>query len=295
MKKNLLFIAILVITQSLWAQDDKGYVFQTFKDRWVINNHSVEMLPKNRMDFRVTHRFGDLAGDAGGWSTFYGLESADDVLIGFEYGATDNFSVGLFRTKGAGDLKQLVSPTLKYRFVRQAENGAPITLTAVGVGSISTMEKVAESEGLNSFPKFSSRMVYNLQVLAARKYSDAFSLQASAGWTHRNLSPFGEINDIFNIGLATRIQISQALSIVADFNLPLNGDQSPIGQDEDSPYSPILGLGVEIETGGHVFQINLVNGQGIMPTDYIFYTRDAEWAKGQFRLGFTISRMFKVR
>jgi len=295
MKKNLLFITALIITQSLWAQD-KENVFQTFKDRWIINTHSVEMLPKGRMDFRVTHRFGDLAGDAGGWQSFYGLESAADVLIGFEYGATENLSVGIFRTKGAGDLQQLVSPTLKYRLIRQAENGAPITLTAVGVGTISTMQKVEDSEGLNSFPKFSHRIVSNLQLLAARKYSDAFSLQFSAGWSHRNLSPFGESNDVFNLGFATRIQVSHALSIVGDFTLPVNGVQSPFNDSEAAAeYSPILGVGIEIETGGHVFQINLVNAQGIMPTDYSFYTKDADWGKGQFRLGFTISRMFKIR
>ena len=292
MKKILLILTTILISQSIWGQE---YVFQTFKDRWIINSHSIEMLPKNRMDFRVTHRFGDLAGESGGWQTFYGLESAADVLIGFEYGATDNLSVGIFRTKGAGDLKQLVSPTLKYRLLRQAEGGMPISLTAIAVGSVSTMQKVEESEGLNSFPKFSHRIVNNLQIMAARKYSDAFSLQASVGWTHRNLSPFAESNDVFNIGLAGRIQVSHALSIVGDFNLPLNGAQSPFNSAEINNYSPIIGLGVELETGGHVFQINLVNAQGIMPTDYIFYTRDAEWAKGQFRLGFTISRMFKVR
>lgn len=292
MKKILLFITTLIFSQNLWGQD---HAFQTFKDRWVINAHSVEMLPKNRMDFRVTHRFGDLAGESGGWETFYGLESAADVLIGFEYGATDNLSVGIFRTKGAGELKQLVSPTVKYRFLQQAEDGAPISLTAVAVGSISTMKKVEGSEGLNSFPKFTHRMVTNLQLLAARKYSDAFSLQVSAGWTHRNLSPFGEMNDLFNIGFATRIQVSHALSIVGDFTLPINGVQNPFNDSEGVEYSPVIGLGVEIETGGHVFQINLVNAQGIMPTDYMPYTRNAQWSKGQFRLGFTISRMFKVR
>jgi len=293
MKNFALIVITLFCTQFVYGQE---YAFQTFKDRWIINTAAVEMLPKNRVDFRVTHRFGDLAGDEGGWPTFYGLENAADVLIGFDYGATDNFSVGIFRTAGAGELKQLISSVLKYRIMQQAKGGAPITLTAIGTGSISTMEKIEESEGLNSFPRFSHRLVSNLQLLAARKYSDAFSLQLSAGWTHRNLSPFGEVNDIFNVGLATRIQISHALSIVGDFVLPLNGVQNPFNDSpEGVTYSPIIGIGIEAETGGHVFQINLVNAQGIMPTDYIPYTRNAEWSEGQFRLGFTISRMFKVK
>ena len=292
MKNLLTFTFVLLFSQSIFAQE---YVFQTFKDRWIINTHSVEMLPKKRVDIRITHRFGDIAGDSGGWPTFYGLETAEDVLIGLEYGATDDLSIGLFRTAGAGDLRQLISTTLKYRLIKQANGGAPITLTAVGVGSISTMQKDADSEGLNSFPKFNHRIVTNLQLLAARKYSDAFSMQLSAGWTHRNLTPFNEENNIFNIGLAGRLQVSHALSLVVDFALPLNGVQSPFSDIESNEtYSPILGVGVEIETGGHVFQINLVNAQGIMPTDYIPYTSGAEWGEGQFRLGFTISRMFNL-
>lgn len=292
MKKNILFVIVLIISQNVWGQD---YAFQTFKDRWIINTYSVEMLGKGRLDFRVTHRFGDLAGADGGWRTFYGLENTDDVLIGFEYGATDNLSFGLFRTKGAGSLKQLVSPTVKYRLFQQSAGGAPISLTVVGVGSLSTAERITDSEGLNSFPKFAHRLVGNLQILAGRKFSDNISIQASGGWTHRNLVPFEMENDIFNVGLATRIQISKALGIIGDFTLPVNGVQNPFNESADVEYSPVIGLGIEIETGGHVFQVNLVNAQGIMPTDYIPYTRDAEWHEGQFRLGFTISRIFNAR
>ena len=168
--KNLLALLLLVFAaNALKAQE---YTFQTFKDRWIINTHSVEMLQKRRLDVRITHRFGDIAGDAGGWPTFYGLETAEDVLLGFEYGATDDLSIGLFRTAGAGDLRQLISGTLKYRFVQQSDIGSPISLAVVGVGSISTMQKDENSQGLNSFEKFNHRIVSNMQLLAARKFSE---------------------------------------------------------------------------------------------------------------------------
>lgn len=280
-----------VFVQSIFAQE---FTFQTFKDRWVINSHSVEMLPKKRLDFRVTHRFGDLVGANGGWQTFFGLESVDDVLIGLEYGITDNFSVGLFRTKGAGNLKQLFSPTAKYRILRQSADASPISLTVVGVASVSSAEKAADSEGLNSFPKFAHRLVTNAQILVARKFSDDLSLQFSAGLTHRNLVPFGEENDIINVGLAVRYQLTKALGLIGDFTLPTNGVQNPFNESDGDVYSPIIGVGIEIETGGNVFQLNVVNAHGIMPTDYIPYTKNAQFGEGQFRLGFTISRMFRL-
>ena len=76
MKKIYLLLTVMFAAFSLTAQEA---VYETFKDRWVINSPSVETLPKRKLDVRIAHRFGDLAGDAGGWQTFYGLENAADV------------------------------------------------------------------------------------------------------------------------------------------------------------------------------------------------------------------------
>jgi len=81
-------------------------VYQTFKDTRVINAHSVETLKAGMLDFRIGHRFGDIAGAGGGWQTFWGLEEASDVLIGFEYGLSDKFMIGINRSKGSGKVNQ---------------------------------------------------------------------------------------------------------------------------------------------------------------------------------------------
>ncbi|MFQ5446191.1 MAG: DUF5777 family beta-barrel protein [Saprospiraceae bacterium] len=39
--------------------------------------------------------------------------------------------------------------------------------------------------------------------------------------------------------------------------------------------------------------MNFTNATGIIPTDYIPYTR-SNWLDGQFRIGFTISRIFNL-
>ena len=88
-----------------------------FKDTRIINAASVETLPGKIIDIRIGHRFGDLVGDAGGWPTFYGLESARDVLIGLDVGLSPKFMVGVNRTKGNGPLKQLINTSLKYKLI----------------------------------------------------------------------------------------------------------------------------------------------------------------------------------
>lgn len=294
MKKMLLCFFTLALSQSLNAQD---YAYQTFKDSRIVNIHSVETLAKRRLDIRIGHRFGDLLGDNGGWPTFYGLENATDVMIGAEYGFTDNLTAGLYRTKGAGSmpqgqagLRQLANGVFKYRLLRQKEGeGTPVTLTVLGVSSLSTANRIENNpDVLRSFPKFFHRMAFTGQLLIARKFSDGLSLQLVPGYTHRNLVPFEDEAGLFSVGAGARIQLSRVLGIIADVTVPLANSRST-----DNGFYPAMGLGLEIDTGGHLFQVNFTNATGIMETDYIPYTT-TNWLDGEFRLGFTISRVFNL-
>lgn len=292
MKKYCFTFLGLVFVQWLSAQSE---VFQTFKDRWVINSQSVETLPLHRLDARIAHRFGDFLGDAGGWTTFYGLENAADVSIGFEYGLTDQLTAGLARSKGAGPMRQLLTGSLKYKVFSQSPDGKPVTLTILGMNTISTAKRSSDPSSVNYFEEFAHRMAQHASILVARKFSDRFSLQLSGGLTHRNVVPAGDENNIIHTGAAMRLQVTKTLGLIGDLTLPLNGNQSPFQslQPASANYYVPIGIGLEFDTGGHVFQLNFTNATGIMPTDYIPYTR-SDWAEGQFRIGFTISRMFNL-
>lgn len=274
---------------SLQAQE---LIYKTFKDTRIINTHSIETLGAHKLDFRVTHRFGDMLGNSGGWSNFFGLENASDITIGFEYGISDRLMLGLSRAKGSSvsDRKQLVNGLVKYRILRQMTEEAPFSLTFAGGSSLSTMPKVEGSEGINAFPKFSHRFAFFGQLLLARKFSEKITFQLSGTVVHRNLVRDEESNDTYAVGLAGRIQANKVTALIFDSQLPLNGYASPLNNES---HFPSFGIGVEFDTGGHVFQINLTNSNGIMETDYLPNTT-ANWAKGQFRLGFTISRLFNL-
>lgn len=284
MKKQCLTILLVFGIAGLFAQDE---VFQTFKDRRVINSNSVETLKAGQLDIRITHRFGDIGGDAGGWETLFGLENAADVLIGAEYGITDDWTVGLFRTKGAGELTQLVSGLLKYRALKQSvDNSMPVTLTLLGITSASTAQKSDNENSLLFFEKTAHRFVYFGQALVARKFNDYFTLQLGPGYLHRNIAPFDDVNGIFVLSVATKIQLSRVYGLIADATFPFADVQTV-------DHQPAIGIGLEIDTGGHVFQINLTNSMGIMETDFIPYT-NSSWGDSEFRLGFTISRLFNL-
>ena len=285
MKQLFFTLSLLLMGSLLHAQ-----AFQTFKDTRVINTHSTEVLGKGILDIRIGHRFGDMFGDRGGWETFYGLETARDVLIGGEYGISDNVMIGLSRTKGAGDLKQNVNGLFKWRFIHQDdEANLPISAAFTGTTSISTQPANDEGTSVTSFPEFTHRMTFHTSFLIARKFNDAISLQIGGGFTHRNLVLENGDNDILNFSLAGRFQLTSSLGLILDANFPIASTIT-----KDNGHHPALGLGIEYETGGgHIFQINLTNSSGMMETDFIPYTR-SDISKGEVRLGFTISRLFVV-
>ncbi len=282
MKNRLLIIICAFFIFSSTKINAQDLVFQTFKDTRIINSHSVETVPDRKLDFRIGHRFGNIKG---GWESLYGLENAADVLFGFEYGVSDELTIGVSRTKGAGALGALVSPSIKYRILHQKDdNSMPISLTLMGVSTISTM-KSTEGDALTNFDKFAHRVSYTAQALIARKFSERFTLQIMPGYTHRNKVNFNDVNGIFSVGAATRIQINKVFGIIADATFLLA--DRPAGF-----YSPI-GIGLEIDTGGHIFQINFTNATGIIENDYIPYTT-SNWGDNEFRFGFTISRIFNL-
>lgn len=294
MNRILLTMLLITIAYTAWSQE---YVSQTFKDTRVINTHSVETLAKRKLDVRIAHRFGDFAGDNGGFQTLFGLENASDVLIGAEYGVSNNFTVGLYRSKGAGvypngsaGLRQLLNGIVKLRFLRQTEGaGSPVTITFVGVSTLSTAEKVeGNPDIIRSFPKFAHRMANTGQLLIARKFSDGVSLQLIPSYTYRNLVAFDDENGLFSLGIAARVQVTKVIGLIADATIPFQDYRS-----SDSGFYPAIGVGFEFDTGGHIFQLNFTNATAVMETDYIPYTT-SNWGDGEFRLGFTISRVFNL-
>lgn len=277
---RFLFLLISIGIYCCQAAYGQEYVRRTFKDTRVINTHTVETIQARKLDLRIGHRFGDLKG---GWQSFYGLDNAQDILIGVDYGLTDNINVGLNRTKGAGPLTRLVNTTLKYRFLRQSDE-SPISATGLGIWSISTMQKDERNEFvLNNFQQFSHRFIFAGQILISRKFSERFSLQLFPSYVHRNIVGFEQANGIFSVGFATRFQLTKVLGIIVDSTIPIGNDMT----------NAATGIGLEIDTGGHVFQVNFTNARGAIETDYIPNTQ-ATWGNGEIRLGFTISRVFNL-
>ncbi len=284
----------------------REYVAFSFKTTRVINGHSVETVKKNQLDFRVSHRFGDIAGSPNDHiHSFFGFDQAADIAIIFEYGITDDLTVGIGRMKAAGPLRELWNANIKYRALKQTKDFKyPMTITLFGNTSISSMRPSKGITDLNNFGTgytgFAHRLSYTLQALIACKATDWLTIQLSPTFVWRNNVAYNDNNGLFFLGLSARAKFSKRYGLIFEYFLPLI--KPGVGGREYFPmvrgmksaaYYPCLHIGFEAETGGHVFHVNFTNSRGLLENDFLPYNT-ANWAQGQFRLGFTISRTFPM-
>ena len=298
------FIILVLFSISCFAQDDlldmlkeesiannNSIIFATWKTMKLVNIHSTEIVKRNALDFRVTHRFGNIGGESGGGvHTFYGLDNSSDIRISFDYGLTEKWQIGIGRSK----YKEIVDLSTKYKLLVQKEKKAPLTIVAFGAVSV-TPERDPDSR----YNDWQNRLTYFTQVLFARKFGQRLSIELAPGVIHRNMvtkvldgngKTLTDENTNFTLSVGARYMITKRVGIIVDYVHTFSGFRSNFGPQ--NYYDP-FGVGVEIETGGHVFHLTLTNAPAIIENAYMPETADS-WAKGGIKLGFNISRVFQL-
>jgi len=299
MLKSIVLSFIFLYSLVSFAQDDllnmlekeveqetsSEKVTATFKGTKLINANTIETTKKRTLEFNITHRFGDMEiGEPIGYHTYWGMDNATNIRFSFDYGLTDKISIGIGRSK----TQEHYDGNLKYRFLEQKTGGMPISAAYYANMAITAVAKIPEDNLVN-------RLSYVHQLIIASKINDFISLEVLPTLVHRNFVDKRNIhpengsadeNDLFALGFAGRFKITKRTAFVVDYFLPFSEFR-----DSRNNYYDALGVGIEIETGGHVFHINVTNSAGIIENDFLPYTNSA-WDKGEYKLGFNISRVF---
>lgn len=285
-----LFCLLLIIPFTTLAQDDLMDMLEkevdettvpvvaTFKSTRIINGQSVETMKRNHLDFRISHRFGRL--NTGAYELF-GLDQAA-VRIGFEYGITDDLMVGVGRS---GEQKAY-DFFAKYKVIKQSTGARqiPVSVTLFGSSVIRTQRSFVPGETF----AFEDKLTYTGQVLIARKFSESLSLQLSPTYLYRNRPELaGDERLLLALGVGGRLKVSKRVSINAEYFYAFREENTNL------PYYNSLALGVDIETGGHVFQLHFTNSLGMIEKQFIGETTGS-WGNGDIHYGFNISRTFSL-
>ena len=269
------------LLNQLGSGDSVKAFSSTFKSTRVVLSHSTETQNKYDLDLRIRHHFGDIGGEFGNSHTLFGLDGATDLYIGLDYGLSDKLTIGIGRSKH----DELYNLFVKRRILEQNEQ-VPLSATVLGQGGWITRKETEESE----FSNLASRASYFFQAIIARRFSDALSLEILPGYLIRKTVEDPEDNKgMFTAGLAGRLKLSKRLSFIADYNF-VNISRSDALTEKY--YNP-LGVGLEIETGGHIFSLNFMNSEYIIENNFLPGTKKS-WTNGGVRFGFTISRNFTL-
>lgn len=280
------------------SQESKK-VYATFKTTKIVSSQTIETVKKNNLDFRVTHRFGNMYNSAtknplnDAAHTSFGLDNSTDIRISFDYGITDDITIGIGRSK----FREIYDGTFKWRFLTQTtDNKVPVSVCFYGNAGYTAMTTDNLYAGtIRPKTKEAHRFQYCSQLLIARKFNNAFSLQLMPTYTHRNFikqqlnvtNGKEETNGLFSLGFGGRIKLNKRMALVADYFYNFSEFQA----NNPAGYYNALSVGFEIETGGHVFHVNFSNAPAILESSLLTSTQDT-WTQGQIKLGFNISRWF---
>jgi opacity protein-like surface antigen len=289
--KNRLFLVLLFSTLFSFvnAQDDlmklldngpksKEFTTATFKSSRIVIGQSIEIPAPGDMMLIITHHFGALNS---GYDNLFGLKQAT-IRLGLDFGITPwlGANIGLNTEKNTWD------GAMKVKILRQSSGAKKMPVTVELYGNMAVYTDKWENPERDNY--FTSRLTYAFQPIVARKFSNAFSLQIMPSVVHKNLVPTHEDkNTIFTLGGGGRLKISQRVSVNAEYHHLFSG-QVVSTKAYDS-----FSLGVDIETGGHVFQMFLTNSYGEYEQAFLTETK-GKWSNGDIFLGFNITRMFTI-
>ncbi len=280
MKFNFLLL-VLFLAQPATAQLERKFASENqevdliFHAPRHINLLTVEPLDKKTLHFAIMHTFGPLEG---GVQNLFGLDNGANIQFSFEYAPSDNLSIGASRSSR----DKFYNLYARYHLLKQTQNNTvPFSLSVMGGAGVNTADYTfLQAEN----PNFNDRSSFAAQIMLARKFSDKLSFQLSPMLAYFNdPNPIyfieGDQNLYLALGLSGKYKITGKSSLTFQYIPNLNND-----------LRSNLGVGIDIEAGGHVFQMYFVTSQALNE-QYLLAAGNGVPGE-EFRIGFNVNRIF---
>lgn len=260
-----------------WRANPSAPVDELFWAPTVIVTNSVTNLDKGDLNFSIMHSFGIATN---GVEDLFGLDAAANIRFGLDYGITNRFSVGLGRSR----FERIYDARFKFNVLRQTRDERVPLEFAIQAGAGITTDP-------NGF-ELVDRMSYLATAMLGRRMNSWFAFQVSPIYSHIN-TVFTELrgdstvitreNDHLAVAVAVHLRLAQRVALIAEY-VPVFGPRS------DDTINAV-GVGFDLETGGHVFQVFVTTSQWLTPQHMVARNTD-DFTAGDFRLGFNVNRVF---
>ena len=258
--------------------DPGGPVEEVFWAPSAVLGSSVYSLPQGNLNVTIMHAFGVVTN---GVRDLFGLDGAANIRFGADYGVHDRLSIGVGRSR----FDKLYDVRFKAKLLRQMkDNTPPVDVALKGDVGIMTVE--------NGFDG-ADRLSYFASLMIARTFGERVSLQVTPMFSHFNtvfIERSGrrileEENDHVALGLTGRVVLSRRLALQVEY-MPVLGARS-------DGTTNALSVGLDIETGGHVFQLFFTTSQWLTE-QHVIARNDDGFFDGDFRFGFNVNRVFRL-
>lgn len=275
------------------AAPKQKFTRATFNATRIINMQSTEIVSPGSLQFMISHHFSPLwpeGGETGNnMAQLLGLNSGlAYTYLSFDFSPTKYLNLGL---AAAG--RSRYEGWAKLKILRQ-QTGAKNVPVSLGWFSLFNVNAAKDPTVTTSWNKFS----FMHQLLIARKFSDKFSLQLMPTLIHFNVVPYGINNSNFvgSLGMGAKYKLSSNKNITIEYARQFNMYKNLIDKSGNIiSYKPdLLSIGMEFNTGGHLFQFYIGNTSNSSNIDQL--ARNTTGLKfGNMALGFTINRSMALK
>jgi hypothetical protein len=275
---SLVFPTILSFGQEADDETGKLPVRSTFETTSLIDNPTIMGPVKGQLQLNILHRFGLI--NANGISDIFGIYAGSNIRMGLNYGICDRMMIGI----GTTSVKKLQDVNWKVALVQQNRSGS-VPLSVSYFGNVVIDARSKEDIGTNRFREL-HRFSYLTEIIVAKKFSEAISLQVAPTFIYYNAVDTVYKNVNFGVSVGGRVKISDSKSIIFEYDQPLSK-----AKYSDFIAKPNLGIGLEIGTATHAFQIFAASARSIIPQENFVYNQN-DFSKGDFSFGFNITVRF---
>jgi hypothetical protein len=299
MKKYIILFLISVFSLGIvFAQNDenpppkkkqdkpvRGY----FDSGLIIDDQTSWTPSAKTLELQIQHRFGLIKEN--GASDLWGIYAAQaNSRMGLNYTILDNLLVGYGITR-----KNMYSDfQVKWTFLRQSRSDKmPLNVAVYANMAIDGRNKSVFGEDY----QFANRLSYFTQLIVGRKFTDWFTLELHASFTHYNAveadipNVVGWDHDVFGWGGHARFKFTPQSSFLIMYTAPVYINSLSENNETQNPFKSNFGFGYEVAVGTHVFQVFVTTANGIIPQD-IYMFNNSDWTDGEFRFGFNIINMW---
>lgn len=265
----------------------------TFNSTKIINMQSTEIVSKGYLQFMISHHFSPIwnkdASTQDNFAQLFGLNSGlAYTYLSFDYSPTDWMNLGV---AAAG--RSRYEGWAKFKVLRQQTGKKNIPVT-IGWFSLVNVNAAKDNSVSLTWNKYS----FLNQLLISRKFSSKFSLQLTPSLVYFNIVPYGinNSNAVWSLGVGGKYKIADKKNLTFEYSRQFNMYENLIDKNGNIiNYKPnLLSLGIEFNTGGHLFQFYIGNTTSSSVIDQLA-RNNYDISLKNMALGFTINRAMGIK